>query len=415
MYRPLSVFIGLRYTRAKRRNHFISFISLTSMLGITLGVWALITVLSVMNGFERELRERILGVASHVTVSGVGGWLPDWRNTQSQLENARQIVGVAPYLLGQGMLTRGRSVTGSLIRGVDPALERRVSEIGANMVEGGLDSLTPGTFHIVLGAELARGLRVGLGSKVTLVAPKGQVTPAGLLPRLKRFTVTGIFKMGMYEYDNGLSLIHLDDAMRLYRSDGQVNGLRLKLADVYRAPLVRQELARALGPDFYVSDWTREHANFFRALKIEKRVMFIILFLIVAVAAFNIVSTLVMVVTDKQADIAILRTLGMSPRAVMGVFMVQGIVIGVIGTLLGALAGVLTSLNVETLVPMLEGLFGVQFFPADVYVISDFPAEMHWDDVIMVTIAALVMSTVATIYPAWRASRTQPAEALRYE
>jgi lipoprotein-releasing system permease protein len=415
MYRPLSVFIGLRYTRAKRRNHFISFISLTSMLGITLGVWALITVLSVMNGFERELRERILGVASHVTVSGVGGWLPDWRNAQSQLENARQIVGVAPYLLGQGMLTRGRSVTGSLIRGVDPALERRVSEIGANMVEGGLDSLTPGTFHIVLGAELARGLRVGLGSKVTLVAPKGQVTPAGLLPRLKRFTVTGIFKMGMYEYDNGLSLIHLDDAMRLYRSDGQVNGLRLKLADVYRAPLVRQELARALGPDFYVSDWTREHANFFRALKIEKRVMFIILFLIVAVAAFNIVSTLVMVVTDKQADIAILRTLGMSPRAVMGVFMVQGIVIGVIGTLLGALAGVLTSLNVETLVPMLEGLFGVQFFPADVYVISDFPAEMHWDDVIMVTIAALVMSTVATIYPAWRASRTQPAEALRYE
>ncbi len=415
MYRPLSVFIGLRYTRAKRRNHFISFISLTSMLGITLGVWALITVLSVMNGFERELRERILGVASHVTVSGVSGWLPDWRNAQSQLENARQIVGVAPYLLGQGMLTRGRSVTGSLIRGVDPALERRVSEIGANMVEGGLDSLTPGTFHIVLGAELARGLRVGLGSKVTLVAPKGQVTPAGLLPRLKRFTVTGIFKMGMYEYDNGLSLIHLDDAMRLYRSDGQVNGLRLKLADVYRAPLVRQELARALGPDFYVSDWTREHANFFRALKIEKRVMFIILFLIVAVAAFNIVSTLVMVVTDKQADIAILRTLGMSPRAVMGVFMVQGIVIGVIGTLLGALAGVLTSLNVETLVPMLEGLFGVQFFPADVYVISDFPAEMHWDDVIMVTIAALVMSTVATIYPAWRASRTQPAEALRYE
>lgn len=415
MYRPLSVFIGLRYTRAKRRNHFISFISLTSMLGITLGVWALITVLSVMNGFERELRERILGVASHVTVSGVGGWLSNWRNAQSQLESAKQIVGVAPYVLGQGMLTRGRSVTGSLIRGVDPVLERRVSEIGANMVEGRLDSLTPGAFHIVLGSELARGLRVGLGSKVTVVAPKGQVTPAGLLPRLKRFTVTGIFEMGMYEYDNGLSLIHLDDAMRLYRSDGQVNGLRLKLADVYRAPLVRQELARALGADFYVSDWTREHANFFRALKIEKRVMFIILFLIVAVAAFNIVSTLVMVVTDKQADIAILRTLGMSPRAVMGVFMVQGMVIGVIGTALGALAGVLTSLNVETLVPMLEGLFGVQFFPADVYVISDFPAEMHWDDVMIVTLAALVMSAVATIYPAWRASRTQPAEALRYE
>jgi lipoprotein-releasing system permease protein len=283
------------------------------------------------------------------------------------------------------------------------------------MVEGTLDSLAPGQFHIILGSELARSLRVGPGSRVTLVAPKGQVTPAGLLPRLKRFTVTGIFKMGMYEYDSGLALIHLEDAMRLYRSDGQVNGLRLKLADVYQAPLVRRQLGSALGPDFYVSDWTREHANFFRALKIEKRVMFIILFLIVAVAAFNIVSTLVMVVTDKQADIAILRTLGMSPHSVMGVFMVQGMVIGVIGTLLGAFTGVLTSLNVETLVPLLEGFFGVQFFPADVYVISDFPAEMHWDDVMVVTIAALVMSALATIYPAWRASRTQPAEALRYE
>ncbi len=409
------LFIGLRYTRAKRRNHFISFISLISMLGITLGVWALITVLSVMNGFERELRERILGVASHVTVRSNGDWLPDWRALDSTVLAHGQVVGRAPYIFAQGMLTKGREVAGALIRGVLPTEETQVSKIADNMTEGRLTHLRPGDFGIVLGGELARQLRVSLGDKVTLVAPKGQVTPAGLLPRLKRFTVVGVFNIGMYEYDAGLVLIHLDDASRLYRSGGHVSGVRLKLQDLFTAPLVRRDLDRELGPGYFVSDWTREHANFFRALKIEKRVMFIILFLIVAVAAFNIVATLVMAVTDKQSDIAILRTLGMSPGGIMGVFMVQGIIIGVIGTLLGGITGVITSLNIETLVPFFENLFGVQFFPADVYVISDFPAEMHWNDVIRITGASFIMSAIATLYPAWRGARTQPAEALRYE
>ncbi len=413
--RSLPLFIGLRYTRAKRRNHFISFISLISMLGITLGVWALITVLSVMNGFERELRDRILGVASHVNVRSSGDWLANWRTLDPLLTATQNIVGRAPYIFAQGMLNKGSEVAGALIRGVMPSEERSVSEIGDNMVEGRLDHLRSGEFGIVIGRELGRQLGLSLGDKVTLIAPKGQMTPAGLLPRLKRFTVVGIFEIGMYEYDAGLVLIHIDDAGRLYRSDGRVSGVRLKLADVYEAPLVRRDLELALGPSYFVSDWTREHANFFRALKIEKRVMFIILFLIVAVAAFNIVATLVMVVTDKQSDIAILRTLGMSPRGIMGVFVVQGIVIGIIGTIVGGGTGVVTSLNIETFVPFFEGIFGVQFFPADVYVISDFPAEMHWSDVARITTASMLMSVLATLYPAWRASRTQPAEALRYE
>ncbi len=415
LMRSLPLFIGLRYTRAKRRNHFISFISLISMLGVTLGVWALITVLSVMNGFERELRDRILGVASHVTVTGANGGLADWRQLDSVLLDRQQVLGRAPYIFAQGMLTKRREVAGALIRGVLPDEEVRVSEIARNMVDGQLQLLRTGEFGIVIGSALARQLGLSLGSKVTLVAPRGNVTPAGLLPRLKRFTVVGIFSIGMYEYDAGLALIHLADAARLYRSGDHVTGVRLKINDVYRAPLVRRDLERALGPGYLVSDWTRQHVNFFRALKIEKRVMFIILFLIVAVAAFNIVATLVMVVTDKQSDIAILRTLGLSPRGVMGVFMVQGILIGAVGTILGGLTGVLTSLNIETLVPFFENLFSVKFFPADVYVISDFPAEMHWGDVGRITAASLLMSTVATLYPAWRASRTQPAEALRYE
>lgn len=412
----LPVFIGLRYTRAKRRNHFISFISLIAMLGIILGVWALITVLSVMNGFERELRERILGVASHVTISGAEGGLENWQRMRDRVREASpEVVGAAPYVLGQGMLSKGRNVTGAIVRGVLPETETTVSDIGANMEEGSLDSLEDGEYNVVIGSALARSLGVDVGSKVIVVAPKGQITPAGMLPRLRRFTVSGIFKIGMYEYDSGLALIHLDDARKLYQSDGNVSGLRLKLDDVFQAPLVRNDLARSLPAGYYVSDWTREHRNFFRALKIEKRVMFIILFLIVAVAAFNIVSTLVMVVTDKQSDIAILRTLGMRPSGIMGIFIVQGMVVGVVGTILGGITGVITALNIETLVPFLEGLFGVQFFPADVYVISDFPADMHWDDVIVVTSLSLVMSVLATLYPASRASRTQPAEALRYE
>jgi len=411
----LPVFIGLRYTRAKRRNHFISFITLIAMLGITLGVWALITVLSVMNGFEAELRDRILGVASHVTISGADGGLRNWQDLEGRVADFPEVAGVAPYVLGQGMLSKGDNVSGAIVRGVLPEQESTVSDVGRNMQEGSLGSLAGGEYRIVVGSALARSLGLSVGSKVIVVAPKGRITVAGMLPRLRRFTVSGIFEIGMYEYDSGLALMHLEDARKLYEARGRVTGLRLKLDNVFDAPLVRNTLARSLPAGYYVSDWTREHSNFFRALKIEKRVMFIILFLIVAVAAFNIVSTLVMVVTDKQSDIAILRTLGMRPSGVMGIFIVQGMVIGVIGTLLGGVAGVATALNIETLVPFLERLFDVQFFPADVYVISDFPADMHWSDVAVVTLASFAMSALATLYPASRASRTHPAEALRYE
>jgi len=411
----LPVFIGLRYTRAKRRNHFISFITLIAMLGITLGVWALITVMSIMNGFEGELRERILGVASHVTITGADGGISDWRDLAGRVGQAPDVTAVAPYVLGQGMLSQGGNTAGTMVRGILPDEEAGVSDIARNMQEGDLGSLQAGEYRVVLGSALARALGADVGSKLILVAPKGRITAAGMLPRLRRFTVSGIFEIGMYEYDSGLALLHLEDAGKLYAAEGRITGLRLKLDNVFDAPLVRGSLARALPPGYYVSDWTREHSNFFRALKIEKRVMFIILFLIVAVAAFNIVSTLVMVVTDKQSDIAILRTLGMRPAGVMGIFIVQGTVIGVIGTLLGGITGVVTGLNIETLVPFIENLLGVQFFPADVYVISEFPADLQWTDVIVVTVASLVMSTLATLYPASRASRTHPAEALRYE
>lgn len=415
MIRPLELFIGLRYTRAKRRNHFISFISASSMLGITVGVWALITVLSVMNGFERELRDRILAVASHVTVSGYNGWLSDWREVSERVSAHSAVVGQAPYILGQGMLSRGRWVTGALIRGIDPLQEQTVSDLESKMESGTLSNLASGEYGVVLGSVLAWRLRAEVGSKVIVIAPTGQVTPAGLLPRLKRFTVVGIFKLDMYEYDSGLALIHIGDAGRLYRSGDQVSGVRLKLDDLFYAPLVNRDLDRQLDGEYRISDWTREHANFFRALKIEKRVMFIILLLIVAVAAFNIVSTLVMVVTDKRADIAILRTLGVSPGSVMGIFVVQGTVIGLVGTLVGGLLGIVTALNIETLVPFVEELFSIEFFPADVYVLSEFPAEMRWMDVIKITTASFLISLVATLYPAWRGARTHPADALRYE
>lgn len=415
MIRPVELFIGLRYTRAKRHNHFISFISLTSMLGITVGVWALITVLSVMNGFEKELRTRILSVASHVTVTGPRGWMADWRTTAAVIKRHPNVVGEAPYILGQGMLSHGKEVSGAIIRGVLPAAEATVSEIKDKFKAGGLDELRPGRFGIVLGNELAWKLNLQVGAKVTVITPQGQVTPAGLLPRLKRFTVVGIFEVGMYEYDSGLALVHLDDAAKLYRTVGRISGLRLKLDDIYRAPRVSRELGRMLGDDYRIRDWTQEHSNFFRALRIEKTAMFIILLLIVAVAAFNIVATLVMVVTDKQSDIAILRTLGMSPASVMGVFMVQGTVIGIIGTLLGGATGVVTAVNVENLVPFIEGLFNIKFLAADVYYISDLPSDMRWSDVITITGASFVMGLLATIYPAWRAARTQPVEALRYE
>lgn len=415
MIRPLEVFIGLRYTRAKRRNHFISFISLTSLLGVALGVWALITVLSVMNGFEKELRQRILGVTAHAVVTQVGDWLSDWRGAARRLERVPEVVAGAPFILGQGMLAHRRTVSGVLVRGVLPDREARVVDLSGHFVSGRLADLRPGGFGIVLGRELADRLNVAVGGKVTLITPQGQVTAAGLLPRLKRFTVVGIFEVGMFDYDSALAFIHLDDAARLYRTGGRVSGLRLRLTDVFLAPRLRGFLADLLGEDYYVRDWTMDHANFFRALKIEKTAMFIILLLIVAVAAFNIVSTLVMLVTDKQADIAILRTLGLSPAGVMAVFVVQGSVIGASGVLLGGVLGVLTALNIETIVPAIERLFNYRFLAADVYYISELPSDMRWTDVGLITGVGLLLSLLATLYPAWRAARIQPAEALRYE
>lgn len=415
MIQPLELLIGLRYTRAKRRNHFISFISATSMIGVVLGVWALITVMSIMNGFHKDLRDRILFVVSHVTVSDIRGSLGDWQGVSTLVARNPEVQAQSPFILGQGMITKGSEVTGALIRGILPEQERQVSEVLDHIIEGNPDALKPGDFGIILGDTLARILGVRLGEKVTVVAPKGKVTPAGLLPRLKRFTVVGLFKINMHEYDSGIALIHIDDAARLLGMKNEVSGLRLKLNDVDLAPRVSHQIAQDLQQNYRIRDWTQEHANFFRALEIEKRVVFIVLMLIIAVAAFNIVSTLVMIVTDKQPDVAILRTLGMSPGSVMKVFMVQGTVIGVVGTLVGAALGVLTALNVKTIIPAIERFFNTELFPVSVYVITDFPAELRWLDVTWVVVISLMLSFLATLYPAWRASRVQPADALRYD
>ncbi|MFQ5469408.1 MAG: lipoprotein-releasing ABC transporter permease subunit [Gammaproteobacteria bacterium] len=415
MFKPLEINIGLRYTRAKRRNHFISFISLISMLGIALGVMALITVLSVMNGFEKELRERILGVVAHGTIQKADGVMTDWKSVYNRLEQTPEIVGAAPYIFAEGMLSKGASVNGSIVRGVLPEYETNVSNIGANMLVGSLDDLIPGRFGVVLGKELAFALGVNVGDKVTLITPQTSVTPVGVLPRLKRVTVVGVFEIGMYEYDSALALLHLEDAARLFNIPNQVTGVRIKLGNMFEAPLLTKKLSLSLSGDYQVSDWTRQHVNFFKAVRTEKTVMFVILLLIVAVAAFNLVSTLVMMVTDKESDIAILRTLGSSPASIMGIFIVQGAVIGVIGTLLGTFGGIALALNVETIVPAIERLFDTKFLAADVYYITELPSDHRWSDTIKVSVVAMLLSLVATIYPAWRASRTNPAEALRYE
>jgi len=415
MFKPLIVYIGLRYTRAKRRTRFISFITLTSVLGIALGVTVLITVLSVMNGFEAELRERILGMTSHASITGKGGELRDWRALEPVLRQEKRVLGWAPYVEGQAMLSSEHRVSGSMLRGILPDYEPRVSEVAKHIPAGKLEDLKPGEFGIVLGEELANYLGVMVGDKVTVITPQLTSTPAGILPRLKRFTVVGMFKVGMFEFDRNLALIQLDDAAKLLRMDDAVSGLRLKLDDLFYVREIMRDIDPKLPGLYQFSDWTQAHNNFFRAIKTEKRVMSIILLLIVAVAAFNIVSTLVMVVTDKRADIAILRTQGMTPAEVMGIFMVLGTVIGLFGAILGCAGGVALALNVETLVPKIERLFGAHFLPADVYYISELPSKLLWPDVWQTMAMAFLLSLLATIYPAWQASRIKPAEELRYE
>ena len=412
---PYELMIGLRYTRAKRRNHFISFISLISMLGIALGVTALIVVLSVMNGFQTELRSRILAVVSHVQISGANGEIAGWEEVARDSAKLPEVRGAAPYVQAQGMLSFGQSVRGAMVRGILPDEEEKVADFRAHIKEGKLESLQPDAFNIVLGSELARALGVFPGDKVTVIAPQGVVTPAGVVPRLKTFTVSGIFEVGMYEYDSGLALIRMEDAQKLYRMEDRVSGVRLKLDDLFRAPWIARELANTLTVPAYISDWTRSHANFFRAVQIEKNMMFIILSLIVAVSAFNLVSTLVMAVTDKQADIAILRTLGLTPRGVLQVFMVQGVLIGVMGTVLGVIGGILLTINLEHILAAIEAVFNVTLLPSDVYYITGLPSELDAGEVVLIAAVALTMSFLATLYPAWRAARTQPAEALRYE
>ncbi|HPB91148.1 MAG: lipoprotein-releasing ABC transporter permease subunit [Rhodocyclales bacterium] len=413
------IFIGLRYTRAQPRegggNQFISFIALISMLGLALGVAALIIVLSVMNGFQQELRERILGVVSHIQVSNASGELADWSRVVQNVARHPRVKAVAPFVQQQGMLSFDGQVRGVMVRGIVPQAEDTVAQFSQHMSAGKLAQLVPGEFGMVLGAELASALRVGVGDKITLLAPQGLVTPAAILPRVKQFRVVGVFNVGMYEFDSGLALINMTDAQTLYRMDDRVSGVRLKVDDLFAAPQISRELLRYLDVDEGVSDWTRSHANFFRAVEIEKRMMFLILLLIVAVAAFNIVSTLVMAVQDKRADIAILRTLGASPPSIMSIFIVQGTLIGVIGLLAGVFMGVAVSLNIDVVVPFIERLFGMQFLSKEVYYITELPSDMHWSDVATISGVSFVLTLLATLYPSWRASRTQPAEALRYE
>jgi lipoprotein-releasing system permease protein len=412
---PYELFVGLRYTRAKRRNHFISFISMASMVGIAVGVMALIVVLSVMNGFQKELRARILGVASHVQISGFDGRLSGWQAIAEQARKNTNVAAAAPYINAQALLSNQQNVQGTMLRGIVPGLEDQVADIGQHMKRGKLKDLQAGQFGIVLGAELAHAVDARLGEKVVVIAPQGQVTPAGIMPRIKQFTVVGIFEVGMFEYDSGLALIHLEDAEKLYRMDDQVSGVRLKLYDLFDAPAVARELTRTLTGDVYITDWTRSHANYFRAVQIEKNVMFIILTLIVAVAAFNLVSTLVMAVTDKQPDIAILRTLGATPGSIMKIFMVQGSLIGTIGTVIGVVGGILIALNIDVVVPAIENALHTKFLDNTVYYISELPSDLQWRDVLTVGCVSLVLSLFATLYPSFRASRVNPAEALRYE
>jgi lipoprotein-releasing system permease protein len=415
---PYELALGWRYTRAgraTRRNGFISFISGVSMLGIALGVAALIIVLSVMNGFQKDVRDRMLSVVAHIEIFAPGGAaLPDPARTMAEARQNPQVVGAAPFISSQALLARGEDMKGALVRGIDPALEHEVTDLATVVKPDVLARLTPGSFGVVLGSELARSLGVRQGDLVTLIAPGGQVTPAGVVPRLKQVTVVGTFESGHFEYDSTLLMMHMDDAARIFRLEGPT-GIRLRLKDLHKAPTVTRELAQTLSGDLYIRDWTQQNKTWFAAVQLEKRMMFIILTLIVAVAAFNLVSTLVMTVTDKRADIAILRTLGASPRSIMGIFVVQGAMVGVIGTLAGLLLGLGIATNIDVIVPALERLFRASFLPKDIYLISRMPSDPQSTDIMPIAIISLVLSFLATLYPSWRASRVNPAEALRYE
>lgn len=415
---PYELLLGWRYTRAgraTRRNGFISFISGVSMLGISLGVAALIIVLSVMNGFQKEVRDRMLGVVSHIEVYGPGGGvLPDLERSLREVRQNPQVQGAAPFVAAQALIARGEDMRGALVRGIDPKLEPTITDLAQQLRGGALDKLVAGEFGLVLGGELARNLGVREGDPVTLVAPSGQVTPAGIVPRLKQMTVVGTFDSGHYEYDSALVMMHIEDAQRLFRLEGPT-GIRLRLADLHQAREVGAQLASQMTGPVLVRDWTRQNRTWFAAVQLEKRMMFIILTLIVAVAAFNLVSTLVMTVTDKRADIAILRTLGASPRSIMGIFVVQGATVGVVGTLAGLLLGLGVALNIDVIVPALERAFDASFLPKDIYLINRMPSEPLASDIVPIALISLVLAFVATLYPSWRASRVNPAEALRYE
>ncbi len=409
--------IGLRYTRAKRnarRNRFISFISGISMAGIALGVAALIIVLSVMNGFQTEVRDRMLSVLSHIEVFQYQGPMLDWRQVADQAKQSSRVVAAAPYVSGQAMVARGDEFGGVMVRGIDPALEDGVDDLSRQMRAGKTAALVAGEFNIVVGSEMARNLGLRLGDKVALVVPQGSVTPAGVVPRLKQFTVVGVFRSGHYEYDSSFVFVNLDDAAKVFRVEG-VTGVRLKVDDMQSAPQIAEKLATILDPGLLIRDWSQQNQTWFAAVKTEKRMMFIILTLIVAVAAFNLVSTLVMTVTDKQSDIAILRTLGATPGSIMKIFVVQGALVGLIGTALGVGFGALVAYNIDVIVPAIEHVLGVKFLPKEIYVISSMPSDPRFSDIATIGLVSLVLSLLATLYPSWSASRIKPAEALRYE